>query len=125
MKQKSCPIEDLDKQKKTSSLFELIHIVQHIKEDQACQASSFSSKSPGIANMQKGKVAGTSLKKNLKKVWGNFGQKTITTRGQATNGHIIPLNVFFFEAMYSYECYKHHDYVFFEFSFGCEYRDRS
>jgi hypothetical protein len=75
MKQKSCLIEDLDNTKKIGSLSELIHIVQHTKGDQACQASSFSSKSPDTANMQKGKVTRTSFKKNLKKSWGNFGQK--------------------------------------------------
>jgi hypothetical protein len=48
MKQKSHPIEeDLNNTKKTNSLFELTHIVQHTKGDQACQASSFSNKGLG------------------------------------------------------------------------------
>jgi hypothetical protein len=82
MKEKSRPIEDLDNIKKTCSLSKLIHIVQHTKKDQACQTSSFNSKSLHTTNMQKGKVAWNLLKKQPNKSWGNFGQKTITTRGQ-------------------------------------------
>ncbi len=52
MKRKSCPTEeDLDSTKKTSSLCELIPIVQHKEGDQAFQASSLGNKSHGTANM--------------------------------------------------------------------------
>jgi hypothetical protein len=65
------------------------------------------------------------IKKQPKKNWGNFGHKTITTRGQAANGHIIPSNVFFGKPCIVVNACKHHDYVYLISSFGCEYRDRN
>jgi hypothetical protein len=100
--------------------------VQHIKGNQACQASSFSSRSPGIASMHKGKVAWNLLKKQPKKKLGEFWAKNNHNKGTSRQCAYYTIECFFFlKPSIATNACKHHDYVFFEFSFGCEYRNRS